>query len=108
VCDPYRAAADVTEYGQESGRAGRDGQASEAVIIHPEEWETPDPWLGKIDEVEFQRVQLYISAGCRRYVLDGYMDGTVGGYTRQQCQDQDSRELACDSCEPDWEAGKSP
>ena len=94
----------LLEYGQESGRAGRDGRASEAVIIHPGGWETPDPWLGEVDAGEFARVQLFMGAQCRRYILDGYLDGTVQGYTRQQCQDQDATELACDQCDPDWAA----
>jgi len=98
----------LLEYGQESGRAGRDGQASEAVIIHPDGWETPDPWIHGVADADFQLVQAYMGHGCRRYILDGYLDGTVDGYTRERCRDQDQDELACDGCNPDWEAQEAP
>jgi hypothetical protein len=35
--------------------------------------------------------------GCRRVVLDGYLDGPVGGYYREQCGDI-MVESACDGC----------
>ena len=98
----------LLEYGQESGRAGRDGQGSEAVIIHPDGWETPDPWIHGVAAADFQLVQAYMGGGCRRYILDQYLDGTVDGYTRERCQDQADDELACDGCDPDWEAQEEP
>lgn len=98
----------LLEYGQESGRAGRDGQASEAVIIHPDGWETADPWIHGVAEADFQLVQAYMGGGCRRHILDRYLDGTVDGYTRERCRDQDQDELACDGCNPDWEAQEAP
>ncbi|KAL4971177.1 P-loop containing nucleoside triphosphate hydrolase protein [Aspergillus desertorum] len=102
----------LLDYGQESGRAGRDGLASEAVIIHPRGWDTQDPWIDRVSEADFERVQTYMEVvegtGCRRYVLDQYLDGTVDGYTRQQCQDVDRGELECDACDPDWMAQEIP
>jgi late competence protein required for DNA uptake (superfamily II DNA/RNA helicase) len=98
----------LLEYGQESGRAGRDGLASEAIIIHPEGWEDPDPWIHGVAEADFQLVQAYMGGRCRRYILDQYLDGTVDGYTRERCQDRDMDELACDGCDPDWEAQEEP
>jgi hypothetical protein len=58
-------------------------------------------------------VQQYIFGDdrCRRAVLDGYLDGAIDGYTRQQCGDQDQRldqpEQWCDQCNPDWAAAES-
>jgi superfamily II DNA or RNA helicase len=96
----------LLDYGQESGRAGRDGQPSEAIIIHPQGWEDPDPWINRVSDDDFERVQTYMEVvegvGCRRYVLDQYLDGTVNRYTRQQCQDMDPGELPCDACNADW------
>ena len=98
----------LLEYGQESGRAGRDGFASEAIILHPHGWHSQDPWMDRVPEADFQQVQEYMEVvegtGCRRYILDQYLDGTVDGYTRRQCQDIDPGELPCDACDPDWEA----
>ncbi|KAL4744203.1 P-loop containing nucleoside triphosphate hydrolase protein, partial [Aspergillus terricola var. indicus] len=102
----------LLEYGQESGRAGRDGLASEAVIVHPQGWDDLDPWVDRVSDAEFERVQTYMEVvegvGCRRYVLDQYLDGTVDGYTRQQCQDVDPDELRCDGCNPGWQEDQTP
>ncbi|KAL4777937.1 hypothetical protein BJX76DRAFT_363212 [Aspergillus varians] len=57
---------------------------------------------------EFEQVQDYMGPRCRQYILDWYLDGTVDGYTRQQCQDQDAGELACDGCDPEWEDHEVP
>ncbi len=38
---------------------------------------------------------------CRRVELDSYLDRVVEGYVRQKCE---AGEIACDRCEPDWEA----
>ncbi|KAL4777907.1 hypothetical protein BJX76DRAFT_367216 [Aspergillus varians] len=82
----------LLDYGQESRRAGRDGLASEAVIIQPSGWETLDPWMADVPAGEFEQ----------------YLDGTVDGYTRQQCQNQDTGKLACNGCDPKWEDHKAP
>jgi superfamily II DNA helicase RecQ len=64
----------LLDYGQDSGRAGRDGLASEAVIIHPQGWDDLDPWINQVSDGDFERVQAYMEVvegvGCRRYVLD--------------------------------------
>ena len=69
-------------YGQESGRAGRDGGASQAIMLidgHGRGWSDPPT-------VDTQG-QEYITGGCRRRALDIYLDGTVDGYIRQQCEE---------------------
>ncbi|KAJ9209720.1 hypothetical protein DTO166G4_8671 [Paecilomyces variotii] len=61
--------------------------------------------VNRVSDAEFKRVQAYIEVveGVRYqwYILDQYLDGTVDGYTRQQCQDEDPDELRCDACRPD-------
>jgi superfamily II DNA helicase RecQ len=98
----------LLDYAQESGRAGRDGQASEAIIIQPNGIDTPPPWMQDTPSAEQQRVDAYMSASpCRRVVLDGYLDGVVDGYQRSHCGDHDhgsiTGEARCDVCDPDWE-----
>jgi superfamily II DNA helicase RecQ len=77
----------LLDYAQESGRAGRDGQASEAIIIQPHGMEggRPDAREGEGDQIEEEQlVQRYMKGegGCRRVVLDEYLDGTVDGCYR--------------------------
>ncbi|CEL11232.1 hypothetical protein ASPCAL14335 [Aspergillus calidoustus] len=112
----------LLDYAQESGRAGRDGQASEAIIIQPEGMDAQGrggagghhPWEEAEDQdedqdMEAQRVQRYMQAGgCRRVVLDEYLDGIIDGYERQRCGDAPAEagqeEQACDRCDPGWQA----
>jgi superfamily II DNA helicase RecQ len=80
----------LLDYGQESGRAGRDGRASQAIMLidgHGRGWSDPPT----IDP----QVQEYITGACRRRALDIYLDGTVDGYSQQQCEDG---EAICDRC----------
>ncbi|KAI9034797.1 DEAD/DEAH box helicase [Aspergillus affinis] len=101
----------LLEYAQESGRAGRDGQTSEAIIIQPARWGHPGPDISTDIAADQELVDQYMEVepgvGCRRYVLDGYMDETVDGYSRRYCQDSDVHEIACDGCDPDWMAQES-
>ncbi|KAL2835637.1 P-loop containing nucleoside triphosphate hydrolase protein [Aspergillus pseudodeflectus] len=108
----------LLDYAQESGRAGRDGQASEAIIIQPDGMdevaggskrpreEVQDRDLGIDLEQEAQRVRRYMAGGgCRRVVLDEYLDGIIDGYERQRCGDASGEEdeQACDHCDPGWQ-----
>jgi superfamily II DNA helicase RecQ len=83
----------MMDYGQASGRAGRDGLASRAVIIR-----------GGID-FEYELIAQYMDpAGrqCRRIEIDKYLDGDI---TRQQCQDG---EEFCDECEQNRRVTQAP
>jgi superfamily II DNA helicase RecQ len=50
----------LLDYGQESGRAGRDRLASKAIIIHLQGWDDLDPWIDKVLDKDFERVQAYM------------------------------------------------
>jgi len=88
----------LLDYAQESGRAGRDGQGSTAVMVLDGSgggWGDPvtDRDAGSLRALE--QVQRYIDQPCRRGVFDPYLDGEVDGYQRQQCEEG---EAACDGC----------
>ena len=74
----------MMDYGQASGRAGRDGLASRAVIVR-----------GGIDFGD-ELIAQYMDPGarqCRRIEIDRYLDGDT---TRTQCREG---EEFCDECE---------
>ncbi|KAI8930521.1 hypothetical protein NX059_012133 [Plenodomus lindquistii] len=86
----------VLDYAQESGRAGRDGLRSEAVMVVQEGQQRAAE--DKQGEVEQQLIQAYVEgidgqAMCRRVVLDGYLDGR--GEERVGCE---AGEEKCDVC----------
>ena len=55
----------MRDFGQESGRGGRDGQMSYSIIMVPPEFEYSDV-----------RVKQFIQGQrCCRVILDGYLDG---------------------------------
>src|SRR5699024_8294348 len=96
-------------YAQESCRAGRDGLPSEAVIVQPAAGVDPPEWEANgLEPQVVDRVKRYMEPGhhgCRRVVLDHYLDGTVDGYTRHQCGELDApgaEEQRCDGCIPGW------
>ncbi|PYH28098.1 P-loop containing nucleoside triphosphate hydrolase protein [Aspergillus neoniger CBS 115656] len=87
----------LLDYAQESGRAGRDGQRSLAIIIHPAGEDQVPSWLGAVPAVDGERVRDYLQAPCRRRVLDRYLDGAWHGHLRESCQDYPT-DLPCDRC----------
>jgi superfamily II DNA helicase RecQ len=64
----------LLDYAQESGRAGRDGLKSEAIMVI--EWGGGN-YGEKQEEVELVK-RLMSTEGCRREVLDEYLDGLTG------------------------------
>ena len=86
----------VLDYAQESGRAGRDGIRSEAVMIVQEGNQRP----ANDEETEKERalVRLYVEGAdripqCRRVVLDGYLDRRIR--ERIGCEEGEEK---CDVC----------
>jgi hypothetical protein len=104
---------DIENYGQESGRAGRDGNPSEAVIMigagtqqrlqQQEEQRRREPmrWpaiITKEDRARVKRLEVdqFISGiSCRRVHLDHVLDGRTD---RVQCEEGEEK---CDVCEED-------
>ncbi len=85
----------LLDYAQESGRAGRDGCRSEAMVIE-EGGKSRQEDKGQTEE-ERGLVEKYIQGSdgfrtCRRVVLDGYLDRREG---RVGCEDG---EELCDIC----------
>jgi superfamily II DNA helicase RecQ len=78
----------LLDYAQESGRAGRDGLKSEAIMVKG--WGEGD-YGEKREEVELVK-RLMGGKGCRREVLEEYLDGLSG----QACEEGDEK---CDGCE---------
>ena len=71
----------LLDYAQESGRAGRDGEVSKAVVV-----------TGS-DQSEDVLVRRYLDGlGCRRIMLDGFLDGVEG------CMGCREGEEGCNGC----------
>ena len=86
----------MLDYAQESGRAGRDNLRSEAILIVQQGQQRIDD---KKQEADQGLVREYVQGqgdkvGCRRIVLDGYLDGNK---SRSGCKDDESEQM-CDVC----------
>jgi RecQ family ATP-dependent DNA helicase len=85
----------VLDYAQESGRAGRDGSPSEAIMIVQDGNQRAAS--NKQEEAEQALVQSYVGESeatrCRRVVLDGYLDRQE--VERVGCKEGEQR---CDVC----------
>lgn len=84
----------VRDYSQESGRAGRDGEPSEAIIINTAE--TEEGW----QRAEMKMKEFVWSGECRRIILGRYMDGIERGV----CSEEEQK---CDACGGEEEAVES-
>jgi len=73
----------IRDFGQESGRAGRDGQASESIIM-----------VAGTEHANARVAQCVQGQTCCRVMLDGYLDGRED---RKQCE---AHEEACYVCQP--------
>ena len=83
----------LKDYSQESGRAGRDGGSSEAIIIMPTRDGRPTEIAPK-NEKGWIDIQEFIAGKvCRRVILDQVMDGWMN---RERCEEG---EETCDVCQ---------
>jgi hypothetical protein len=90
----------LRDYAQESGRAGRDGWKSEAIILQ----EVRHDGGGKAKDggswMEKDMDEFVTTSGCRRVVMDRVMDGRGD---RVGCEEDEEK---CDGCQrEDMEAG---
>ena len=90
--------AKLRDYAQESGRAGRDREKSEAIIVrqhmHAPQGQTPRSWTRSEGEDIDEFVAGY---HCRRVIIDQVMDGRVD---RVECEEGEEQ---CDVCQQDQE-----
>ena len=86
----------MLDYAQESGRAGRDNLRSEAILIVQKGQQRVNNVQQELDQ---SLVREYIQGkgdivGCRRVVLDGYLDGEK---SRIGCKENEGEQM-CDVC----------
>ena len=90
----------LLDYGQESGRAGRDGLRSEAIIVVNETGlDYGGEYDGEVNEMDRELVSRFIEAECQRVVLDGFFDGRED---REGCEDGEEQ---CQGCNSEVEEG---
>jgi superfamily II DNA helicase RecQ len=97
----------LRDYMQESGRAGRDGLKSEAIILrgitYNEKGEMKDDY-GESRWVEPSMMEFMATEGCMRVVADREMDGRMD---RVGCEDGEERCDGCGKAEVEQESSES-
>ncbi|KAH6612356.1 P-loop containing nucleoside triphosphate hydrolase protein [Boeremia exigua] len=90
----------LRDYAQESGRAGRDGQKSEAIIVRGERYRRD----GSMQEGNEEMREFITTNGCMRVVLDREMDGRID---RVGCEADEEKCSRCAGCETGGEAERA-
>ena len=84
-------AGSLMDFGQESGRGGRDGKSAESVTMYWEGLEEETRWM--MDERKKEMLEWIRMKGCRKKSLSVYLHGTG-----EDCLSQRDGEI-CDNCE---------
>jgi superfamily II DNA helicase RecQ len=84
----------LKDYAQESGRAGRDGLKSEAIILHRARYDRAGRYrgLGLHEQVEEEMGEFIGTEGCMRVILDRVMDGRTD---RVSCEEGEEKCYRC-------------
>jgi hypothetical protein len=81
----------MINYAQESGRAGRGGEAADSVVLVEERGAGQDRIIGPLPLDDSAMADFVESRGCRRAVMSGYLDGE-----QQSCSAVNGQ--PCDRC----------
>ena len=89
----------LENYTQETGRAGRDNKISEAYLLLPKSTSISPPDLTRpiSEDSEKNAILRYISANCRRAILNSFIDEIE----KKNCRDS---VVPCDFCFPDYQS----
>ena len=79
----------MRDFRQESGRAGRNGEVSDSIIMPPPDTDT--------EHSEVQMAPFMHGQTCCRLILDGYLDGRED---RQQCEAHEQAYYVCQPSPP--------
>ena len=83
----------LDQYGQESGRAGRDGEKSEAIVVTRARGGSGGYGSARPGAIEADDLELFLSvSGCQRVVLDRVMDGRED---RVECEEGEQKCAWC-------------
>jgi len=93
----------LVAYGQETGRAGRDGMPADCTIILPPRWSVSWERRYRSDfldqDVAFMTSYLQ-SQHCLRQLLTNYLDGSLGGRDGIACNEADGiARVLCQNCQ---------